>query len=75
MSCRHCTKVPSTYSAVLISGNTDPAQYMERVEEIGIIPCVTAVCGDCNRISVIAYDGSCAHALGMWMKYGNFIAP
>lgn len=48
---------------------------MESVEELGVIPCVTAVCGACNRISVIAYEGSCAHALGIWKRYGKFIAP
>ena len=48
---------------------------MESVEDVGIVPCVTAVCGECGRISVIAYDGSCAHALGLWKRYGKFIAP
>ena len=75
MSCRHCSVIRNTYASVVVCDGSNTVHYMERIEELGIIPCVTAVCGACNKISVIAYDGSCAHALGTWKQYGKFIAP
>lgn len=76
--CRHCAKVSlmdrATYSSVLITGTDTMKTTVESLEE-RIIPCVTAVCPACNRVSLIS-DGSIESMLCsiyMWQRLQEWI--
>ena len=76
MSCRHCTQTPlsATYSSTVFLGHSHSLDDDVRaVESLGIIPCVTAVCGSCGRLSLIAQDGSVLHSLGLYRSFGKFL--
>ena len=76
--CRHCAHFSfdereSTYASVLVAGNV----LLETVEllEKRIIPCVTAVCPQCDRISLIS-DGSTESmicSIYMWQRLREWI--
>jgi hypothetical protein len=79
MACRHCSSCAAraTYASVIVCGSNDVHQTIEFVENKGIVPCVTAICGGCGRVSLILHEGSkdpFAHSLAMWERYGKFIA-
>lgn len=74
--CRHCAGLvfdATSYASVLVSGGAVPPVLADL--ESRIIPCVTAVCPDCERISVLS-DGSQESALGtifMWQSLREWI--
>jgi hypothetical protein len=76
--CRHCAGFPlegrTTYSSVLVTGSNAMRTMVESLEE-RIIPCVTAVCPDCDRVSLIS-DGSTESMLCsiyMWQRLREWI--
>lgn len=76
MSCRHCTQTPlnATYSSTVFLGHSHPLdEAVHAVESLGIIPCVTAVCGSCGRLSLIVHDNSVLHSLGLYRRFGKFL--
>ena len=75
--CRHCAGFSLedriTYSSVLVAGSA-LKRTVESIEE-RIIPCVTAVCPNCDRVSLIS-DGSTESMLCsifMWQRLGKWI--
>ncbi len=75
--CRHCAKFSledgCTYASVLVAGNVLLAT-VESLEK-RIIPCVTAVCPDCDRVSIIS-DGSTESMISsifMWQRLKEWI--
>lgn len=75
--CRHCAGFSlddrSTYASVLVAGNVFRST-VESLEE-RIVPCVTAVCPDCDRVSLIS-DGSTESMLCsifMWQRLREWI--
>jgi hypothetical protein len=75
--CRHCAKFSlvdsRTYASVLVAGNALLAT-VESLEK-RIIPCVTAVCPDCDRVSLIS-DGSTESmicSIFMWQRLREWI--
>ena len=75
--CRHCAGFSLedriTYSSVLVAGSA-LKRTVESIEE-RIIPCVTAVCPSCDRVSLIS-DGSTESMLCsifLWQKLGKWI--
>jgi hypothetical protein len=75
--CRHCAGFSLdgriTYSSVLVAGNVLRTT-IELIEE-RIIPCVTAVCPTCDRVSLIS-DGSTESMLCsifMWQRLREWI--
>jgi hypothetical protein len=75
--CRHCAGFSLedriTYSSVLVAGSA-LKRMVESIEE-RIIPCVTAVCPNCDRVSLIS-DGSTESMLCsifMWQRLGKWI--
>jgi hypothetical protein len=64
----------ATYSSILITGTDTMKTTVESLEE-RIIPCVTAVCPACNRVSLIS-DGSIESMLCsiyMWQRLQEWI--
>lgn len=76
MSCRHCCCVPlrRTYASVALLGTEELSCAVERLESRGIVPCVTAFCGECNRLSAIVYDGDYVHGLALWERLGKYLS-
>ena len=75
--CRHCAgfslKDRSTYASVLVAG-TVLSKTVEQLEQ-RIIPCVTAVCPECNQVSLIS-DGSTESmvcSIYMWKRLREWI--
>jgi hypothetical protein len=75
--CRHCAGFSlddrTTYASVLVAGN-DLCNTVESLEE-RIVPCVTAVCPECDRVSLIS-DGSTESMLCsiyMWQSLREWI--
>ena len=75
--CRHCAGFSlddrSTYASVLVAG-TVLSKTVEQLEQ-RIIPCVTAVCPECNQVSLIS-DGSTESMIGsifMWQRLREWI--
>ena len=75
--CRHCAGFSLddriTYSSVLVAGSV-LRRTIESIEE-RIIPCVTAVCPTCDRVSLIS-DGSTESMLCsifMWQRLREWI--
>ncbi len=58
MSCRHCQPRPFTksYASVALLGQESLEHAITDLENRGIVPCVTAICGKCNKLSTIMYD-------------------
>ena len=77
--CRHCAGLSleecTTYSTILITGSDHTMKTMVESLEERIIPCVTAVCPACNRVSLIS-DGSTESMLCsiyMWQRLREWI--
>jgi hypothetical protein len=78
--CRHCAGTTledcaATYSSVLITGGERAMKTMVESLEERIIPCVTAVCPACDRVSLIS-DGSTESMLCsiyMWQRLREWI--
>ncbi len=75
--CRHCAGFSldgtATYSSVLVAGSVLRTA-VESIEK-RIIPCVTAVCPDCDRVSIIS-DGSTESMLCsifLWQRLREWI--
>ena len=76
--CRHCARFPfedrdRTYASVLVAGGAllDTIELLEK----RIIPCVTAVCPECDKISLIS-DGSTESMISsiyMWQRLREWI--
>lgn len=65
-----------TYASVLLLGSA--VELVSAVEELEaqIRPGVTAVCPKCDRVSLVAEDGSAGsvvHALLVWKCFGPFL--
>ena len=71
--CRHCASLAFdrvSYSSVLVTGGTDGVQTTIADLEARIVPCITAVCPVCERVSVLS-DGSLESLLCtvyMWQR-------
>ena len=77
-SCRHChpREFQTSYASTVLLGNEDLKSAIETLENRGIVPCVTAVCGKCGKLSVVMYQGSAdpyVHSLAMWNCLGRFL--
>jgi hypothetical protein len=75
--CRHCNPFPitDTYASVLIaSGTSRLPLFLDRIEE-RIIPCTTAVCPACNRITTLSSGSveSLLRTLVMWRRLKEWI--
>lgn len=75
--CRHCAcvAVSDTYASVLIAdGPTLLPELLERLEE-RIIPCTTAVCPRCDRISTLSNGtvDSLVRTVVMWRRLKDWI--
>ena len=75
--CRHCAGFSlddrRTYASVLVAGNV--LQTMVESLEQRIIPCVTAVCPECDQVSLIS-DGSTESmicSIFMWQRLREWI--
>ena len=74
--CRHCAKTifnDKTYASVLVATSTLMADISSL--ETRVIPCVTAVCPTCDRVSVIS-DGTTESVLCtifMWRQLKPWI--
>ena len=75
--CRHCTKAQfkSSYASVLVLDGHDNVMKTVTELESRQIPCVSAICPKCERISVLS-DGSIDSLLRtvyMWTKTREWI--
>ena len=76
--CHHCASSsfnPSSYASVLVTGGIDGLPKLIRDLESRIVPCVSAVCPKCQKVSVLS-DGSTESVLGtifMWQKTREWI--
>ena len=77
--CRHCAGLSletcTTYSTIIITGSDHTMKTMVESLEERIIPCVTAVCPACDRVSLIS-DGSTESMLCsiyMWQRLREWI--
>lgn len=76
--CRHCESIrfdPKTYASVLVAGGDDGLRRTLEEVEARIVPCVTAVCPKCERVSVLS-DGSTRSVLGTirtWRMFREWI--
>ena len=76
--CRHCT--PQTlnhrsYASVLVTNGAEGLSAVLSDLESRIIPCVSAVCPECERISILS-DGSTESVLCtvyMWQRMRQWI--
>lgn len=77
--CRHCASLsledrPRTYACALVAGGSTLLEAVESLEE-RIVPCVTAVCPKCDRVSLVS-DGSTESMLCsiyMWQRLREWI--
>jgi hypothetical protein len=73
MCCRHCTGISfdrGSYASVLVG-----LQRAIVEAEARVIPCVTAVCPGCNRVSLIS-DGtleSGVRTVAMWRRLAEWV--
>lgn len=78
MRCRHCHPQPFTesYASVALLGTESLEHAVERLEGRGIVPCLTAVCGACNKLSAILYDVEepYLHTLVLYEHLGHYLA-
>lgn len=80
IKCRHCTRSPAemeepSAASVLILGEKSILSAVEELEAEGVLPCLTAVCPNCQRISILTEEGhgACAHVLGLWARMRPFL--
>jgi hypothetical protein len=74
--CRHCAKFiecEETYASALVGDG----KLMGTIEsmETRIIPCITAVCPRCGRVSILS-DGtteSCVRTVAMWRRLAEWL--
>jgi hypothetical protein len=74
--CRHCTHLalgPETYASALV-GNGSLLKAVESIEN-RIIPCVTAVCPVCGRVTVLSNGtaASCVRTVAMWRRLAEWV--
>ncbi len=75
--CRHCTGIapdePSSYASVLVGGG-EMSKVIESIET-RIIPCVTAVCPKCGRVSLLSNGtpASCVRTVAMWQRMAGWV--
>jgi len=75
--CRHCSKAEfaTSYASVLLLDGSD--NVMKTVSELESrqIPCVSAVCPNCERISVLSDGGidSLLRTVYLWTKMREWI--
>lgn len=74
--CRHCARLalgPETYASTLVGGGS----LLKTVESIEnrIIPCVTAVCPVCGRVTVLSNGttASCVRTVAMWRRLAEWV--
>lgn len=77
-SCRHCVSASfePSYASVALLGTRDLRDSVELLESRGIVPCVSAVCGKCGRLSVLVRGDERApfvHSLAMWERLGRHL--
>ena len=63
--------MPKTYASITLLGTEDLETRVDQVESVGIVPCVTAVCGECGKMSLVLYEGVAdpyVHALAMYER-------
>jgi hypothetical protein len=77
MRCRHCENIPlcdESYASVLV-GDTGCFLRTAQLIEKRIIPCVTAVCPDCNRVSLLSSGTmeSCVRTVAMWRRVAEWV--
>jgi hypothetical protein len=78
--CRHCASPAfdaRSYASVLVAGGAKELQSIITDLESRIVPCVTAVCPECQRVSVLS-DGSTESLLCtifMWRQLREWIDP
>lgn len=77
MSCRHCDPLDfrRSYASVALLGRRDLREAVENVEARGIVPCITAVCPRCGKLSLIVHDARApyVHALAVWDRVGGYL--
>jgi hypothetical protein len=76
MCCRHCANLhltESSYASVLV-GDGSLMSTAQSVET-RIIPCVTAVCPDCGRVSLLSNGTleSCVRTVAMWKRLAEWV--
>lgn len=75
--CRHCADIApdeTSYASVLV-GNGDPMRSVVESIEARIIPCVTAVCPKCGRVSLLSNGtpASCVRTVAMWRRMASWV--
>ena len=76
--CRHCSNVhfdAQTYAAVLVTGGDEGLRRTLEDVESRIVPCVTAICPRCERVSILS-DGTTRSMLGTlrtWTLFREWI--
>ena len=79
IECRHCARVdvdavpPSAALALVLEANKDLRSAVEELEAEGVLPCLTAVCPVCKRVSILVEDGGYAHVLALWKRVRPFL--
>lgn len=77
MRCRHCASLclsQESYASTLVGEKGVFLHTVLSIEE-RIIPCVTAVCPDCGRVSLLS-DGtveSCVRTVAMWRRVAEWV--
>ncbi len=77
MRCRHCEQisfVQESYASTLVGDGGGFLSTAQSIEE-RIIPCVTAVCPDCDRVSLLSNGTmeSCVRTVAMWRRVAEWI--
>jgi hypothetical protein len=75
--CRHCARVvlgPETYASALVGNGSGLLATVESVEN-RIIPCVTAVCPACGKVTLLSNGtaASCVRTLAMWRRLAEWV--
>jgi hypothetical protein len=74
--CRHCAGISlgaTSYASTLV-GNGSLLTTVESIEA-RIIPCVTAVCPACGRVSLLSNGtpASCVRTVAMWRRLAEWV--
>ena len=78
MSCRHCHPKPfeRSYASVILLGQQDLRASVDELESKGIMPCLTAICPECSKLSVIYNADDIApfvHTIALWKRLGPYL--
>ena len=56
--CQPLWEIPTTYASVLVTGHDKLQERIQKLEQSGIIPCLTGWCKRHHRVSLLIPEGA-----------------